>query len=115
MKKILLLLLILPALACAFANPIENLGAGVSTETAIPSPAPMITPTIAGTASPEICKVIAGVLNLRDAPTTAGHVIAWLYEDDQITILPDPPVGDWRKVMTADKLTGWINSQYCER
>lgn len=118
MKKLLWLLLILPALACngTFMDPIANLSAGVSTETAIAAPTPPAASiAAAGTASPNTCIVIADALHLRDAPNIDGLVIAWLSKADQLTILPDPPAGDWRKVMTADNITGWINSIYCKR
>ena len=115
MKRLFFLLLIIPALACSstLTKPTAKLSADVSTETAIPSPT--ITPTITATASPETCEVIAEALHLRDAPNIEGLVTAWLIQGDQLTILSDPPSGDWRKVMTADKKIGWINSIYCKR
>ena len=114
-NRFLILLLILPALACStsFTEPAANLSAGVSTETAIPAPTPPITPT--ATASPETCKVIAEALHLRDAPNIEGLVLVFLNQGDQLTILSDPPSGEWVKVMTGANLTGWINSIYCIR
>lgn len=114
MKRLLFLLLIIPALACSstLTEPTANLSADVSTETAIPAPTPPITPT--ATASPGTCKVIAEALHLRDAPNIEGLVIAWLDQGDQLTILSDPPSGDWIRVQSVNN-TGWINSQYCER
>ena len=118
MKRLLFLLLIIPALACSstLTEPTANLSAGVSTETAIPAPTPSntITPDPTATASPGTCEVIAEALHLRDAPNIEGLVIAWLDQGDQLTILSDPPSGDWIRVQSVNN-TGWINSQYCER
>ena len=44
-----------------------------------------------------------------------GLVIAWLIKGEQLTLLPNTPAGDWVKVRTGHDLTGWINSNYCER
>lgn len=117
MKRLLCFLLIcgaLPALACSLSltEPTANLSAGVSTATAIPAPTITTEPT--GTASPQTCNVIAEALHLRNAPNIEGLVLAFLNQGDQLTILPDPPSGEWYKVMTGDNLTGWINLQYCE-
>jgi hypothetical protein len=115
MNRILLALLVLAlgTLACSttFIKPTANLSADVSpTEQALPSP----TITITVTASPETCQVIADALHVRDAPNIDGIVIAWLRSGDQLTILPDPPSGDWIRVQSGP-ITGWINSHYCER
>jgi len=116
MKKILLILLILPALACnsTLTQPAANLSMSVTTETAIPAPTPSkaITPT--ATASPETCEVTAEALHLRDAPNIDALVIAWLNQGDQLIILSTKPSGDWIQVQ-FQTITGWINSTYCER
>jgi len=113
----LIVLLIIPALACSstLTEPMPaRIGASVTTETAIAAPTPHgpIVPT--RTASPAMCKVTADVLHLRDAPNVAGYVMAWLEQGDQLTILPTKPSGNWIQVQ-FESLTGWINSTYCER
>ena len=117
MKKIfcVLILLALASLACSLSltEPTANLSASLATGTAIPSPAATITPT--ATASLDKCEVTAEALHLRDAPNIEGLVLAYLHHGDQLTILPDPPSGEWVKVMTGVDITGWINSLYCER
>ena len=117
MKKIfcVLILLALASLACSLSltEPTANLSASLATKTAIPSPAATITPT--ATANHETCKVIAEALHLRDAPNIEGLVLSFLNQGDQVTILSDPPSGEWVKVMTGVDITGWINSLYCER
>jgi uncharacterized protein YgiM (DUF1202 family) len=114
---ILLLLLALASLACSLSltEPTANLSASLATVTAIPSPAATITTEPTGTASLDKCEVTAEALHLRNTPNIEGLVLAYLNQGDQLTILPDPPSGEWVKVMTGDNLTGWINSQYCER
>ena len=119
MKRIIiaLLCLSLASLACStsIVKPTATPGAG--TETQIPAPTPpAVTPTITATARPEFCTVSAGTLNLRSAPAFSGSdVLAWLNKGERVNILPGPPSGEWVKVITADNLTGWINSTYCER
>lgn len=115
-KKILLILLILPALACrsTITKPTTNLSMDVYLETATPSPTPQITDTATVTASPEACEVKADALHLRGAPSIEGTVIAWLVKGDQLTILSDPPSGGWIQVTTADNQIGFVNSHYCK-
>ena len=118
MKKILLLLLILPALACSgsILKPTATMSAIVSlTEQILLSPTPTIKPGPEKTETPDICTVTAAEsLHLRDAPNIEGTVITWLTPGDELTLLPDPPSGDWVKVQFG-KFTGWIHSNYCER
>jgi hypothetical protein len=118
MKRIslALLMLALGTLACSstLTKPPANLSAGVSTETPIPSRIPI--PTVpTETPAPITCRVTAAEsLHLRDSPNIKGTVITWLSPGDQLILLPDPPIGAWVKVTTADNLTGWVNSTYCE-
>lgn len=119
MKRLLLILFILPALACSstIAKPAPAPAQLIDipiTERIAPSPA-WLEPAATATASPESCEVSAEGLHVRDAPGLEGTVIAWLRRSDHLTILPDPPVGDWVKVQTADAIIGWIKSTYCER
>lgn len=114
-KEYLLIPLVLLTLACniMFADPFANLSASLPTATELLSP----TATRAATATQpaDTCRVIAEALHLRDQPGLQGTVIAWLKKDDQLTILSASPMGDWRKVMTAENITGWINANYCMR
>ena len=115
MKKYIWLVVPIFLIACSTSliKPTANIGA--STGTPIPAP-PIVSPPIAATARPETCTVSAGTLNLRTAPEVQGSdVIAWMDKGDVLNLLPDPPAGVWVKVITADNLTGWINSTYCER
>ena len=120
MKKILLALLIisLAMLACSLSltEPTANLSESVSTETPAPFstqqifPSPSPIPT-----APITCTVTAAEsLHLRETADIKGTVITWLSPGNQLTLLPDPPVGAWVKVTTADALIGWVNSTYCE-
>lgn len=115
MNKIPLALLVLglAMLACSLSPEMPTAGNAAEI-----FPTPTITPT--GTASttpaPTNCTITAEALHLRDAPNIEGKVIAFLSHGDQLTILTDPPaVGVWVNVVTADKLTGWINGGFCER
>ena len=117
MRKYLLLLLIIPALACSttLTKPMpaqlnDNI---LPTEQDLPSPT-IATISTTRTATPQICEVIADALHVRDAPNVSGKVIAWLEHGDQLIILPTEPSGDWIQVQ-FESLTGWINSIYCER
>lgn len=112
-KKILLLLLPF-VLACSITVPAAQL-APLPTES--PTPPRTVYTAIPTDQALETCNVTAGALNLRDAPDLAGyesHVKSWLRAGEIVTVLPSPPVGSWINV-TAQDLTGWINSKYCER
>jgi uncharacterized protein YgiM (DUF1202 family) len=114
-----LFILTLLSLACSLSltEPTANLSESVSTETAIPYPIPIPTaPKPTGTPAPITCTVTAAEsLHLRETPDIKGTVITWLKPGNQLFILTDPPaVGVWVKVTTADNLTGWVNSNFCE-
>ncbi len=114
----LLLLLILPSLACNLSIVKQPMPAAMSnqlipTTTALPSPTS--TPILTSTASLGVCKVTAEVLHLRTAPSIDGTVIAWLIKGDVLVVLRSPAAESWWEVETADHRTGWINSLYCER
>lgn len=122
MKKITLTLFVLglALLACSISPEMPTTGnaAEILPTKSIPSPIPTIpikTEPAETPITPEVCTVSAAEsLHMRDAPTIKGNVIIWLFPGDQLTILPDPPVGVWVKVTTADNLTGWVNSIFCE-
>ncbi len=110
MLKIITLIPLL-ALACTLtAAPAQTTA---ETSAAI-KPAQLAQLATAQTAIPANCTVIAlKTLNLRAMAGTSSPVIAILKHGDQLTILPDPPQGNWIHVQAQDH-TGWINSNYCK-
>ncbi|MDX9690748.1 MAG: SH3 domain-containing protein [Alphaproteobacteria bacterium] len=107
MKKIILLLQVLPFLACTLTN-----GAAAPLPTATDEPAQVL-PTV--TPKAITCTVTAfEALNLRQSPGMSSAVIAVLRNGDLLTILPQPAQGKWILVR-AGGLEGWIHSNYCER
>lgn len=112
MKKIyLLILLVLPALACfmptATPAPITPTTAATPAQVAY-LPHPTNTPQPA-------CTITAESLNIRTQPEGGANessVIGWLYSGDVVTIL-DSSRGAWLEVRAGD-VTGWINSTYCK-
>ena len=113
---LLLLLLIIPALACSTtiikSAPAEMNNKVFPTEPALPSPSSTL--AITATTIPGVCEVTADALHLRDSPNAEGTVIAWLEQGDQLIILPTKPSGNWIQVK-FESITGWVNSTYCER
>jgi uncharacterized protein YgiM (DUF1202 family) len=109
MKKIILLMFApLLALACSLTNAAAVLTVD-PTETLTLSPAP------SGTPAPSVCVVTAEVLNMRESPGIDSPVKDWLKGGDVVTILPDPPSGNWIRVQQTADRNGWINSIFCER
>ncbi len=106
-KYLLLLLLVLPALACKAQAP-----------TPPSSPAQVraaIKPAQLTQAQITTCTVTAlEALNLREGPGTDSAVIAVLDHGDLVTILPEPAQGIWIQIQ-AQELSGWINSTYCTK
>ena len=80
MKQIYLLaLLALVSLACMATN------AAILPETNAP---PTVSPTVeSATAAPDVRRVIADTLNIRDAPSLDGDIIGWLLYGDTVTVL----------------------------
>lgn len=77
-------------------------------------PAQLAQVIIAPSPTQAACIVTAlKTLNLRAKPGTSSAVIAILKHGDPLTILPDPPQGNWIHVQTQDR-AGWINSNYCK-
>jgi hypothetical protein len=115
MKKIYLILLILPALACFAGNKTQT----IITSKITTVPATIIFPPVnyiplpTSTQMPA-CIVSVKSLNVRSSPES--DVIGWLYSGDLITILEDTPHdrGAWIRIQ-AGVITGWINSKYCKR
>jgi len=81
-----------------------------------PNPQPTLQPTQAPTGSPTApakCEVSAlYALNLRSAPGTSYGVIGVLSAGDVLTMTGNQR-GAWWEVVTADGVTGWVNSNYC--
>lgn len=70
----------------------------------------------AWTQTPEInCTVKTGIdtgrVNLRACPGTNCGVLSVLSDGQALQVIG---AGDWLKVQTADNLTGYVNSRYCE-
>lgn len=120
MNKVALALVVfvLASLACSI-TPSANYAAMVTATPSPSPPPPSPSPTEAAQDArtheeTHVCTVTAGSLHLRAMPGTSAEVIGYLYAGDVLTILPDPPAESWIRV-TAGGLTGWINSNYCER
>jgi uncharacterized protein YgiM (DUF1202 family) len=87
-----------------------------------PNPQPTLQPTQIlqpaqeATGSPTTraaCEVSAlYALNLRSAPGTSYGVIGVLSAGDVLTMTGNQR-GAWWEVVTADGVTGWVNSNYC--
>jgi len=113
MRKLILLLLVLPALACTLTNGTTAQEPSQSAETIKAIKPPQLAPS--EMAIPASCTVTAiEALNLRESPGTSAEVIATLSHGDLLTILPHPAQGVWIPVRAGDR-EGWINSNYCER
>ena len=107
MKKITLILLVLPLLACTLTN---GAAAHVVTQTPKPTQTAQVIEE-----KPITCTVTAlEFLNLRDAPGTSAAVTAILTNGEILTILPHPTEGNWIRVRT-ERGEGWINQTYCKQ
>lgn len=109
-----LIFLPLLALACALsaiAAPLPQDGRAALIATARPTEQPA-SPTTA----PRECQVKAnaGALNLRTCGATSCPVVIVLHEGEKLTPTKPQTVDGWLEVRTADGLTGWVNSNYCE-
>lgn len=113
MKRLYLLLLILPALACFTSNKIQamNVPTIVAASTAITPAAINNSPSPTFTQA-STCTVTAKSLNVRSNPES--DVVGWLYSGDLVSILEDPPRGEWIHIQVGN-ITGWIYSKYCTR
>jgi uncharacterized protein YgiM (DUF1202 family) len=127
-NKVLLILFALSlALACTISSPTSNSiqaeatasqGSALiaATSSPIPEVIPIPTPT-AGT-----CMVSTGLedgtVNLRSCDGTACSVLAIVTEGESLDIITAGETTGyallWMNVTTADGVTGWINSNYCE-
>lgn len=102
MKKasLLLILMILPALACA---------------TTTSAPLKATSAHLSHPEGAETCTVTAALaLNLRAGPGTSYAVLDTLKRGDILTLLPQPAHDLWIAVR-AQELEGWVHSTYCER
>lgn len=115
-KKIYLILLILPMLACYMSTPTQQAtitppaGATAPALSATAAAPIVYIPTPTGTASPA-CIVTAEKLNVRKEPE--ADVIAWLYSGELVTVLEDAPRGMWIHIR-AGSVTGWIHKDFCK-
>ncbi|MBX3036757.1 MAG: SH3 domain-containing protein [Anaerolineales bacterium] len=109
MKKIIILLLVLPFLACTLTNTSKPALDDATLQT-LKRPQVFKTDEVAIT-----CTVTAfQTLNVREAPTMQSAVIAVLKHGEIVNILPDDIEKVWLKIQTQN-VTGWIHSNYCER
>lgn len=109
--------LILPlfALACSLTQAPARMVAAMQTA---PIPAPITqTAAVMPSPAPQTCTVSTGTpggaLYLRAGPGTSYSVLDVLTEGQTLTILPGMSK-KWIQIQSGD-LTGWINSNYCER
>jgi len=109
---LLLVVLFLPSMACAFA--------AWQPYAAMKAPYPTVSPAAslamdpqpgAAAAARSSCTVTAEALNLRAGPGTAYPVLTWLYAGQVLTVLQ---AGAWLQVQTDGGLTGYVNSNYCK-
>jgi uncharacterized protein YgiM (DUF1202 family) len=113
MKKLYLLLLVLPALACFTGNKIQAMNV---LPTIVTMPIPFKSAVIDNSPTPAhmrvTCTVTVKSLNVRSGPES--NVVGWLSSGNLVSILEDPPRGDWMHIQ-AGNVTGWIYSKYCTR
>ena len=111
MKKRVLILLILSALACYAGNKIQATITPITATAAapilfIPSPTSEVV---------TMCQVKTGIetglLNLRDGPSMSYKPLEILHEGDPLTLLQDPANDGWIKVKSLS-FAGWVNSNY---
>ena len=119
-KYTLLILLILPAMACFQSNKLQATITPATGTAAVPTAitsAPIVyIPSPTGTQEPACIVTANETLNLRELPGTDAAGIAILVRGDQLTILPDPAQGVWIRVRNLDlNIEGWINSNFCKR
>lgn len=120
-KKLYLILLMLPALACYGSNKAQATITPTRTITPITATAaPMLYIPSPTPEAETLCQVKtgidAGLLNLRDGPSMSYKPLEVLHEGDPITLLEDPARGEWIKIKSLS-FQGWVNSNYvtCEK
>ena len=122
MKRNLIFLMLLPALALACSlttSPVAGDHAGAmrlastpvqinlegaaqsAPSQALPSPTP----------TPVTCMVTADALHLRACAGTHCTVLDWLEQGEELTILDTND--DWIQVQTQSGGTGWVKGKYC--
>ena len=119
MKKIFLLFLILPALACTMSNqargamPTPSQEPTIITVNKLPeiaADAPL-SPTATATACEVDTGIEGGTVNLRTCAGISCSVLAIVTEGESLDILT---AGNWIQVTNTDGVTGWLNSKYCK-
>lgn len=67
--------------------------------------------TVTGAAAGN-ARVIAGILNLRSAPSQAGEILAALSYDTLVSLYSRSADGQWVQVSTSSGLVGWVAARY---
>ena len=115
---LLLVLLLLPSLACSLTSSLAPgaMVASMPTITPTPGVSPAL-PTPTDTATPThetTCTVTAAeALNLRAGPGTSYQVIDWLKPGQVLTVIDQ--AGTWIQVTTPTGAAGWVNLIYCSK
>lgn len=114
-NKAPLLLLVLPLMIVMGCDLLVRLPVDLSTPadarpplapTPLPTPEPLFAP---GTLA-EVQTIDGEVLYLRDAPSTSGAIVRYLYDAMLLTLLDGPVTADgytWYRVRTQSGETGW--------
>lgn len=108
MKKVLFLLVLLGAVIAALYYSVPTKADNQTVPTSTVFLSVMQTPA-------DYCMVQTGIdtgrVNLRACPGTNCGVLSVLFDGQALQVIG---AGDWLRVQTADNLTGYINSKYCE-
>jgi uncharacterized protein YgiM (DUF1202 family) len=102
-------------LLMAFLTSCSPYAANVSERTQTPTPSQAATAT--GTIVPKSptprpsCTVTAYTLNMRTAGSMSARVIQILEHGEALTVIAR---GDWLKVRTPQRVTGWVYGKYCK-
>ena len=106
MKKIYLILLVLPIWACTMSSMSTDAARSVTVE-AIQT----LTPSPTLQACQVKTNVESGSLNLRSGPGTSFQPLKVLSEGEPITLLATPARDGWQAVK-VDSMAGWVNQKY---
>jgi hypothetical protein len=114
----ILITLFWATLACSLTDQNKSVGAVMAIATAPTQTATQtatLQPSVTATNGPA-CVVRTGVtggrVNLRACAGLGCAVVAVLADGDSLAVISG---GDWIQVQTADGLTGYVNSKYCQR
>lgn len=108
-----LLFILLPLLAMACTLTAQN---AVINATSLPEQTATARPTLSP--APLVCRVKtgmdAGALNLRMCGGVHCPIASVLHEGETLTQTEAQAVNDWLEVITANSLTGWVNSNFLD-